>query len=65
MIRKVCDRCGKNIPIQVSTSCAKFPIIEIVERLSIGDTVKIDLCNDCTEQFNDWIISKIKDKNVD
>lgn len=55
MVRKVCDKCGELLPMVSNVSNVKFPIIEIVERVSFGQSHNIDLCYSCTVKFMVWL----------
>lgn len=50
MIKKlrICDKCGKEIPLLVSNDPIKGSVIEI---LSSRGKENFDLCKECTETF--------------
>lgn len=60
MIIKVCDRCKKQIYPKPSSCCAKLfrYNITVTEGLPPEDR-KIDLCNECQDDFNKWMKEKL------
>lgn len=61
MVRKVCDRCGKDIPIvspmaNAFTCKDCYPMLMINVRASSWSPIRsIDLCHDCSVSVYDFI----------
>ena len=57
-----CDRCHREIVycdwLQVS-----FPTVKIEIQYSVGNIGEIDLCEECKEEFLDWIRNKKENNN--
>ena len=53
MNRKFCDRCGKEINTNPMMQCQN-PLFEIRQLYPQG-IMPIDLCEDCSKKFVEWI----------
>lgn len=64
MMKKICDRCGKEIPLvspmaNVCKSSTVFPIVDMTVREQWAfDSKHIDLCYDCRVAIMNFINSK-------
>ena len=64
MMKKICDRCGKEIPLvsslaNVCKSTTVFPIIDMTVREQWAfDSKHLDLCYDCRVAIMNFINSK-------
>ena len=54
---RVCDKCGKQIRID-STSPVSYPFYSIVAHHAMYNTREIDLCDDCSKKFAEWLSDK-------
>lgn len=52
----ICDRCGKEVPYNVGRTFYHYTAI-LVGRgcLWDGGEKKLDLCDDCTDEFRKWL----------
>lgn len=57
-----CDRCHREI-VSCDWSPVSFPIVKIEIQHSIGNFGEIDLCEECKEEFLDWMRSKKENNN--
>lgn len=60
IIRKICDRCGNEIPEVLPMMKSILPVYNI--KMYSKD---VDLCNNCLKDFNDFIKGKAIDKSSD
>lgn len=62
MNRKFCDRCDKEMKTNPIVQCQN-PLFEIRQLYPLG-MMPIDLCEDCSKKFIEWIRNK-EDGNDD
>lgn len=56
MIKRVCDRCGAEMALEDSVSCAAGHIIIKTESGDINkDWNCLDLCEECRKSFSEWL----------
>ncbi len=58
IIKKICDRCGKEIPEVLPMMQSILPVYNI-KRYSAD----VDLCNDCLKEFDDFMEGKTINKS--
>lgn len=63
MVKRVCDRCGAEMPLEDSVSHADGNIIINAESGDINkDWHRLDLCEECRKSFAEWLCAcKTKD----
>ena len=55
MRKIVCDRCRKEVIQPDPRSQAKFPVIKITKMYVMLNVVEVDLCDDCMDEFKEWL----------
>lgn len=55
MVKRICDRCKKEIPLNNSLDEYKPPIYTITKYNKETLYSNIDLCDDCSNELTKWI----------
>ncbi len=62
MVKRLCDRCGVELPPEYFWSQVQFPIVEItVKRCLYDEKRTVDLCRNCAKAVVDLIFEAEED----